>query len=70
MNEIVHHFKVDCVWGEFGEWSACTKTCGGGIKAAKRIITQQSFGGGRNCTGEYQTIEYCNFDECPSKQTN
>ena len=24
-----------CVWGEYGSWSPCSKSCGGGTKARK-----------------------------------
>eukprot|EP00913_Durusdinium_trenchii_P024342 g22853.t1 len=29
---------IDCVWGQWEDWSACTCTCGGGIKRRNRII--------------------------------
>lgn len=41
---------VDCVWGEWEEWSTCTEPCGGGIQQARRLRSQHAMFGGRECT--------------------
>lgn len=40
---------IDCLWGEWEAWGACTCTCGGGIKRRNRIIVVSPRNGGRLC---------------------
>ena len=55
---------VDCVWNEFGEWSACTKTCGGGKRSRTRTIKIEASNGGRKCNGLTREEENCNTLGC------
>lgn len=50
---------VEGSWGEWEEWTTCTKTCGGGTK--KRI--RQCSGEG-DCEGDDTKTENCNKQEC------
>ena len=59
--------KVDCKWGPYGEWSACTKSCAGGFQTRLRDIEQQAFNGGANCEGESTGLRVCNEHACPGK---
>ena len=44
---------VDCVWSAFGEWGACSVSCGpGGVERRRRKMLQQAKGGGRECRAE------------------
>merc|ERR1712205_245585 len=43
--------KVDCEVSEFGDWSECSGTCGGGTKYRERTITQKPLHGGQGCEG-------------------
>ena len=62
--------KVDCKWGPYGEWSACTKSCGGGFQTRLRDVEQQAFNGGKQCEGESTDLRVCNEHECPGKAYN
>ena len=37
---------VDCQWGQWGTWTSCTQTCGGGIKTSTRKKQVQNGNGG------------------------
>jgi len=55
---------VDCLMGEWGEWSACSKNCGGGVQTRNRSIITPSNTGGKAC-GETAETRPCNTDPCP-----
>ena len=57
-------FLVDCKWSEFGEWTDCSKICGGGTRTSIREISQPALYGGANCTGESRKSENCNTQVC------
>ena len=61
---------VDCIW-EWGEYTDCTKECGGGTKTRYPIITQYPENGGRPCPSHVIRNESestdCNTHSCPSK---
>ena len=56
---------VDCVWGEYGEWSTCSATCGGGTKTRTRPEATPASNGGAPCTGSATETGACNPDACP-----
>merc|ERR1712232_1187954 len=39
----------DCVMGNWSDWSACSRSCGGGQQFAHRQIKQQARGTGSSC---------------------
>jgi len=56
---------VDCVWGQWNTWGACSLDCGGGQRSRYRHITQMAHGGGKPCTLQSSTaIESCNARKC------
>ena len=59
---------VDCVWGEYGEWSTCSATCGGGTKTRTRREASPASTGGALCTGSVTETESCNPDACPGRK--
>ena len=59
--------KVDCVWDGFGDWSACSETCGGGERSRKRTKQIEESNGGKECTGRATEMEPCNDEPCTSK---
>lgn len=60
-------FVVDGYMGEWGSWSACSATCGGGYQIRTRTCHDPLFGG-KNCTGEVVDLNpSCNTQSCPSQ---
>eukprot|EP00933_Yihiella_yeosuensis_P042894 TRINITY_DN37562_c0_g1_i1.p1 TRINITY_DN37562_c0_g1~~TRINITY_DN37562_c0_g1_i1.p1 ORF type:complete len:898 (-),score=127.82 TRINITY_DN37562_c0_g1_i1:113-2527(-) len=55
----------DCLWDNWGDWSACTRTCGGGQRERHRIIVNDALGGGRPCKAA-SSIEIgpCGMNDC------
>jgi len=54
---------TDCEVGEWGEWSECSETCGGGTTTRERIVVPPS-GGGQICPASEQH-QVCNIEPCP-----
>ena len=54
---------VDCQVSDFSAWSACSATCGGGVRTRTRSITQAPQNGGAACPALVQT-EACNNQPC------
>ena len=55
---------IDCVWDAWGGWTACSKTCGGGIQTKTRKKTKQEENGGR-CSNRFTENKACGENECP-----
>ena len=52
-------------WSDFGEWSECSVTCGGGIKERTRTCTNPPRAyGGLDCVGDNKEEEACNTQAC------
>ena len=60
---------VDCIWSSYGEWTECSKTCGWGLKTAKRKIAQPALYGGKECTGTALSTEKCKLQSCSGRKT-
>ena len=57
---------VDGGWTEFGAWSTCSATCGGGSQSRQRTCTNPAPQyGGRNCQGQAVEKRSCNTHLCP-----
>ena len=54
-----------CKYSEYGEWSKCSKTCGGGVRTSKREILHEAKFGGDDCIGYVLRTENCNVEACP-----
>ena len=57
------HCPIDCVVGEFGAWSTCTRTCGGGVQHHVRKLVQPPRYGGKQCSYLSMSRE-CAQDPC------
>lgn len=59
---------VDGGFTIFSNYSACSKTCGGGVQSRTRSCANPlpQFGG-KNCSGGYEETRQCNTQPCPSK---
>lgn len=53
--ECNHDCVLPCEVGEWGAWSACSASCGGGSKSRSRNVTQLEANGGKNCPPLYET---------------
>ncbi|KAL1490990.1 hypothetical protein ABEB36_011654 [Hypothenemus hampei] len=57
---------VDGGWGEWGPWSACTRSCGRGTQHQERLCDNpQPSNTGKICVGSRVKIRICNPQECP-----
>uniref|UniRef100_A0A7S4GQJ7 Spondin-like TSP1 domain-containing protein n=1 Tax=Oxyrrhis marina TaxID=2969 RepID=A0A7S4GQJ7_OXYMA len=55
----------DCQWDDWGEWSACTKSCSGGERQRHRKIKVQARNGGKACEpGSAMEMAACHMEEC------
>ncbi|GBP58343.1 Papilin [Eumeta japonica] len=52
-------------WGPWGEPSACSRTCGGGVATQKRICLQVESDGRSRCAGGDTKYYSCNTQDCP-----
>ena len=58
---------IDGGVGDFGPWSQCSKSCGGGRKSRERACVDPIPNDpGKGC-GNLTQVEECNTQECPSK---
>lgn len=56
---------VNGEWSDFGEWSECSVTCGGGIKERTRTCTNPPPAyNGLHCVGDNKEEETCNTQAC------
>ena len=61
-----HPCPVDGGWTEFGAWSTCSATCGGGSQSRQRTCTNPApQNGGLDCQGEAEEVRSCNTQSCP-----
>ena len=52
---------VDCEWSAWDTWSACTVTCGGGVKLRQRQILAMANESGKPCeSGGSMEVAACN----------
>ena len=58
---------IDCKWGEYGNWTQCSKTCGGGNQIRTRVVATQARNGGKQCDGANTDLKLCNEFPCPGK---
>ena len=56
---------VDCAWSDWGEWSPCSKSCGGGTRTRTREIKQNAENGGKACPAKSTDMSDCNTQPCP-----
>lgn len=60
------HILVNGQWGPWSPWSACTVTCGGGIRERSRLCNSpEPQYGGKPCVGDTKQHDMCNKRDCP-----
>mmetsp|Transcript_65291 Transcript_65291/g.120266 ORF Transcript_65291/g.120266 Transcript_65291/m.120266 type:complete len:581 (+) Transcript_65291:119-1861(+) len=55
---------VNCIWGPWGEFTDCTKSCGGGAKERSRGYQVHVANGGVPCDGDADELLPCNVFYC------
>ena len=61
-----HACSVNGGWGDYGDWSKCSKSCGGGTKTKSRTCSAPApTNGGAECEGDAEETEDCNTEPCP-----
>jgi hypothetical protein len=58
---------VPCEWAEWGEFTECSASCGGGHHTRSRVIASPPLHGGAACEGDAFESANCNLDPCPGK---
>ena len=57
--------STDGGWSDFGEWTACSATCGGGNQTRNRSCSNPAPAfGGADCVGDAEKHQECNKKEC------
>ncbi|XP_069105026.1 SCO-spondin-like isoform X1 [Argopecten irradians] len=56
---------IDGNWANWGSWTSCTRTCGGGTKSRSRSCSNPARAhGGRDCAGSGSDSTACNTQSC------
>ena len=58
---------IDCTWGTWTGWEACSVSCGGGTQSRIRPKTVYEVNGG-TCDGQSIETRQCNSDVCSRKR--
>ncbi|XP_015990263.2 papilin isoform X3 [Rousettus aegyptiacus] len=53
------------MWGPWGEWSPCSRTCGVGVSFRERPCYSQRRDGGSSCVGPTRSHRSCHTENCP-----
>ena len=56
---------MHCAWSDWGKWSRCSKSCGGGSQQRTRKVAKYAQHGGRICSGSKWDSQSCNTKNCP-----
>jgi len=56
---------VDGGWSDWSQWTACSKSCNGGLRLRHRSCNNPApSNGGKKCPGQHIGREACNEEEC------
>ena len=58
---------MHCEWSNWGQWSKCTKSCGGGTQERRRTEATTAKHGGNGCDGSNTGTQSCKNQNCPGK---
>lgn len=57
--------RINCQWGDWHDWEACTKRCNTGITRRTRDVLRAANTLGSECQGENRQTQNCNDTPCP-----
>ncbi|CAL1154798.1 unnamed protein product [Cladocopium goreaui] len=57
--------RINCQWGDWHDWEACTKSCNTGITRRSRDVLRAANALGSECQGENRQTQNCNDSPCP-----
>lgn len=60
--------QADCEFGEWGEWTECSSTCGGGQHERHRRVSLHATLGGEACKGALSMTAACSTHSCPAHE--
>ena len=58
----------DCALTEWGPWTDCSASCGGGYVSRMRRVKSEAENGGQPCFGELRVMQSCNEHACEAEQ--
>ena len=56
---------IDCKIEDWSGWNTCHPECGGGKQKRTRTISDASYGGRNDCSGDTEEEKDCNTHDCP-----
>jgi len=59
-----------CKLSDWGEWSTCARTCGGGWQTRNRRVTEPAKCGGALCDETLEELQMCNAEACEAPKTD
>jgi hypothetical protein len=59
-NDVACAEAMDCAVSDWGDWSECSRTCGGGQEERTRVISHDATLGGRGCAAQMTAVRGCN----------
>ena len=67
-NTILVNSKYTASWGQFGDWTDCTVSCGGGTQTRTQVCNDPVPDDDVTCTGEPNSVTRpCNNAPCPGE---
>eukprot|EP00794_Sanderia_malayensis_P020165 gene20165-22140_t len=67
LHNILKSLKQINKWSAWNNWTACSRSCGGGISYQIRSCLNSTDGVGRSCVGPKRRNRMCNIQDCPEK---
>ena len=56
--------NIDCMVGEWSDWSECSATCGKAYKFKRRTVKQDAVGKGKKCPRKLEKKRRCETTKC------
>eukprot|EP00927_Polykrikos_kofoidii_P076775 TRINITY_DN73801_c0_g1_i1.p1 TRINITY_DN73801_c0_g1~~TRINITY_DN73801_c0_g1_i1.p1 ORF type:complete len:1551 (+),score=187.84 TRINITY_DN73801_c0_g1_i1:478-4653(+) len=56
--------QIDCVFGSWGTWTSCSKSCDGGFATRVRRVRDEAHHDGAPCLGDIEESKFCGEHDC------